>query len=487
MGEHDPVKVYDNPLVSRYASEQMAELWSPQRKFSTWRRIWLALAEAQHELGLLAADGVTPRISPAQLAALRAHLEDIDLQRARDHEEKTRHDVMAHIHTFGDAAPEARDILHLGATSCDITDNADLILLREGLRLIRYRLVGLIDALGNLAARWRDLATVGFTHFQPAQLVTVGKRATLWCHDFILDLEEVEHRLAGLRFRGIKGTTGTQASFLALFGGDHDKVRRLDELVASKMGFEKVEPVTGQTYSRKVDSQILDVLSGIAQSLHKMGTDIRLLAHRQEIDEPSETGQVGSSAMPYKRNPMRSERMCGLARYVTSLTSSAAQTASTQWLERSLDDSVNRRLTLPQGFLATEAALLLAINIISGLKVFPHIICRHVEEVLPWMATENLMMAAVAGGADRQEVHERIRAHSRTVSDALRDGRGSQDLLGLLRADPLFAGVDFEAVLDPEDFIGRAPQQVDEFLAGFVEPIRRRYPEALGQQAVLVR
>src|SRR5438552_2478609 len=386
--------VYDNPLVTRYASREIAELWGPQRKSSTWRRLWLALAEAEHELGLLADDGVTPRIRPAQLADLRAHLDDIDFGRAEVLERQFRHDVMAHIHAFGEACPSARDILHLGATSCFVTDNADLILIRESLRFVRDRLVGLIDALARFAADWADLPTVGFTHFQPAQLTTVGKRASLWCYDFILDLREIEHRLENLRFRGVKGTTGTQASFLALFRGDHDKVGRLDHLVARKLGFEQVYPVTGQTYSRKVDSQVLDVLSGIGQSAHKYGTDLRLLAHEQEVEEAQEAEQVGSSAMAYKRNPMRAERMCGLARFITSLTVSAAQTAATQWLERTLDDSVNRRLTLPQAFLATDGVLRLALNITNGLTVNPEVAARNVDRVFPYMATENILMAA---------------------------------------------------------------------------------------------
>jgi adenylosuccinate lyase len=481
----DSLKVYDNPLISRYAGPEMARLWGAQHKHVTWRRMWIALAEAQFELGLPADDGRTARISPSQLDELRAHIEDIDFALAGAYEEKMRHDVMAHIHAYGDVAPGAKEILHLGATSCDITDNADLVILRDALGLVRTRLVGVIDALARFAEKWRELPTVGFTHFQPAQLTTVGKRACLWCHDFLLDLVEIEHRLATLQFRGIKGTTGTQASFLALFRGDHDKVRRLDRLVANKMGFASVAPVTGQTYSRKIDSHILDALSGIAQSAHKMGTDLRLLAHRQEVDEPIEAEQVGSSAMPYKRNPMRCERMCGLARFVTNLAANAAQTTSTQWLERSLDDSVNRRLTLPQAFLAVDAVLRLALNVAAGLEVFPHIIRRNVMEVLPYMATENLLMAAVAAGADRQEAHERIRMLSRAVTRALREGTGANNLLDLLRGDSLFSRVNFEAVLVPTAFVGRAPQQVEEFISEHIEPLRRRYPQAVGQTASL--
>jgi adenylosuccinate lyase len=479
----DSFQVYDNPLVTRYASREMAELWGPQRKFSTWRRLWVALAEAEHELDLRADDGVTPRITTAQIEQLRAHVDDIDFARAEMHERRRRHDVMAHIDTYGEVCPDARDIIHLGATSCYVTDNTDLLLMREGLRLLRDRLVGVIDALARFAARWRDQATLGFTHFQPAQLTTVGKRACLWCYDFVLDLHELEHRLQTLRFRGVKGTTGTQASFLALFHGDHERVRQLDRLVARKMGFDTVYPVTGQTYSRKVDSQMLDALSGLGQTAHKFGTDLRLLAHRQEIDEPFEAEQVGSSAMAYKRNPMRAERLCGLARFLSSLSVSAAQTAATQWLERTLDDSVNRRLTLPQAFLTADAVLRLALNISNGLIVNREVIDRNVAAILPYMATENILMAAVAHGGDRQQIHECIRRHSHAVTAALKAGADKNDLLERLKADPLLARVDFEAVLDRGQFIGRAPQQVDEFRAEEIEPIRQRYRHLLGQTA----
>jgi adenylosuccinate lyase len=475
--------VYDNPLVTRYASREMAELWGPKRKFGTWRRLWLALAEAEHELGLVADDGVTPRIRPAQLAELRAHLDDIDFQRAEALEHQLRHDVMAHIHAYGDVCPTARDILHLGATSCYVTDNTDLILMREALQLLRDRLVGVIDLLARFAKEWADLATLGFTHFQPAQLTTVGKRASLWCYDFILDLHEIEHRLESLRFRGVKGTTGTQASFLALFRGDHERVRQLDQLVASKMGFAQVYPVTGQTYTRKVDSQVVDALSGLCQSAHKYGTDLRLLAHRQEIEEPFEAAQVGSSAMAYKRNPMRAERMCSLARFVISLATGTAQTAATQWLERTLDDSAIRRLSLPQAFLGADGVLRLALNITKGLVVNRHVIARNVEEALPYMATENLLMAAVAAGADRQAAHERIRGHSRAVTDELKAGGKENDLVARLRADPIFRNLDFDRLLEQSNFIGRAPQQVAEFIEQEVIPIRSRYQNLLNQSA----
>jgi adenylosuccinate lyase len=477
---------YDNPLVTRYASQEMASLWGPLRKFGLWRRIWLALAEAEAELGLQAEDG-SPRITDEQLAQMRGHLDDIDLAAAERYERDLRHDVMAHNHAFGDAAPLARGIIHLGATSCDVTDNADLILIRQALGLVRDRLVGLIDSLATFAERWKELPTVGLTHFQPAQLTTVGKRATLWCQDLLLDLAEVEHRLKTLRFRGVKGATGTQASFLALFRGDAGKVEQLEKLVARKMGFEDCQAVTGQTYPRKVDSMVLDVLAGVGQSLHKLGADIRLLAHRQELDEPTEAGQVGSSAMPYKRNPMRSERMCGLARFLMALPANAAQTAANQWLERTLDDSVNRRLTLPQAFLAADAALRIGLNVVRGLEVFPAVIRANVAAVLPYMATENLLMAAAAAGGDRQEAHEAIRRHSRAVSAEARSGQPGRPLLDRLREDPLFSRVKFEEALRPEEFVGLAPRQVEAFLASQAAPVRARYGHLLGQQADIHR
>jgi len=477
--------VYDNPLVGRYASREMAQLWGPQRKFSTWRRLWLALAEAQHELGMLATADGGSRITQAQLAELRAHLDDIDFARAAVHERRVRHDVMAHIHTYGEVCPTAKDIIHLGATSCYVTDNTDLLLLREGLLMLRARLVGVIDALARFAEQWRDLPTLAFTHFQPAQLTTVGKRASLWCYDFILDFHEIEHRLATLRFRGVKGTTGTQSSFLALFRGNHEMVKQLDRLVARKMGFDEVYPVTGQTYTRKVDSQVLDALSGIGQSASKFGTDLRLLAHRQEVEEPFEAEQVGSSAMAYKRNPMRAERMCGLARFLQTLAVSTAQTASTQWLERTLDDSVNRRLTLPQAFLSADAILRLAVNVAGGLVVHPEVIRRNVDTALPYMATENILMAAVAQGGDRQELHERIRQHSHAVSAQMKSGVERNDLLERLRNDPAFAQVDWQTAASPTGIAGRAPQQVDELIAQEVAPIRQHFAQQLNQSAEL--
>jgi adenylosuccinate lyase len=465
MNEYE---VYDNPLIRRYASREMARIWSPQAKFSTWRRLWVALAEAQRALGL--------KIGEDQIDALRAQVESIDFAAAEAYERRFRHDVMAHIHALGDAAPLARPIIHLGATSCYVTDNADLIAIREALHLVRDRLVSAIDAFADFAARWKDLPCLGYTHFQPAQLVTVGKRATLWCHELILDLGEIERRLAELRFLGVKGTTGTQASFLALFDGDDARVEALDRMVAAAFGFDRTYPVSGQTYSRKVDSQVIAALAGIAESAHRFGMDLRLLAHERELEEPFEAEQIGSSAMAYKRNPMRAERMCSLARFIMALPAAASQTAATQWLERTLDDSAVRRLTLPQGFLATDAVLNLYGNVVPGLVVHPAVIGRHVADQLPFMATENLLMAAVQAGGDRQSLHERIRVHSLAAAHRLKEGAGDNDLIDRLHRDPAFPSLDFEGVMDPGRFVGRAPRQVEDFLAAEVEPIRRRYP-----------
>jgi len=467
--------VYSNPLISRYASRQMATLWGAQRKFSTWRRLWVALAEAEAELGL--------SISKAQIAELTAHTDDIDFTKAADYERKLRHDVMAHVHTYGDAAPSARAIIHLGATSCYVTDNTDLILMREALELVRDRLVGVIAQLSEFAKQNRDLACLGYTHLQPAQPTTVGKRATLWIYDLVQDLEELEHRIASLKARGVKGTTGTQASFLELFHGDHAKVRKLDELVSKKLGFDSSYAVTGQTYSRKVDVQVVDVLAGIAGSAHKAATDLRILQSRKEIEEPFEKHQIGSSAMAYKRNPMRSERICGLARFVISLQSSAAGTLATQWLERTLDDSANRRLVLPQAFLAVDALLLLYENVANGLVVYPQVIARHLAEELPFMATEAILMAAVESGGDRQDLHERIRQHSQSAAAEVKQRGLANDLMDRLAGDEAFESVDLGEMLDPARFVGRAPEQVDEFLAEVVAPILQRYPQRLAGEA----
>jgi adenylosuccinate lyase len=458
---------YDNPLLTRYSSAEMISLWGPQRKFSTWRRLWVALAEAEAELGL--------PITPAQIAQLKAHVDDIDFENAQQHEQRLRHDVMAHVHAYGDVTPDARAIIHLGATSCYVTDNTDLILLREALQLIRARVVAVIQRLADFAQKYRDLPCLGFTHLQPAQPTTVGKRACLWAYDFVMDLAEIEYRLSSLKALGSKGTTGTQASFLELFHGDHEKARKLEELVCRKIGFEADYAVSGQTYSRKIDFQVLAVLSGVAQSAHKMATDIRLLAHRKELEEPFEKDQIGSSAMPYKRNPMRSERICSLGRFVMSLESSAAHTTSVQWLERTLDDSANRRLTLPQSFLAADAVLILCQNVTGGLVVYPKVIAANMAAELPFMASENILMAAVAAGGDRQDLHERIRRHSQAAAAVVKEQGGQNDLLARLASDKAFAKVNLAAVMEPSQFVGRAPQQVDEFIAEVVAPIRAKY------------
>lgn len=458
---------YSNPLISRYASREMSQLWSPQRRHATWRRLWVALAESEKELGL--------NISDEQISQLKANIDNIDFEAAAKYERDLRHDVMAHVHAYGDVCPDARGIIHLGATSCYVTDNADLVLLREGLELVRNRLVQVIDALGAFAAKYRDLPCLGFTHLQPAQPTTVGKRATLWCYDLVLDLEELEHRISKLRFRGVKGTTGTQATFLSLFKGDHSKVETLDRLVTEKLGFEQSYAVTGQTYSRKVDSQIFGALSGIAQSAHKTGSDLRILQGRKELEEPFGEKQIGSSAMAYKRNPMKAERMCSLARFVMSLQSSADQTIATQWLERTLDDSAVRRLNIPQGFLAIDAVLILYQNIAGGMVVYPKSVERHLNEELPFMATEEILMAGVQAGGDRQELHEQIRVHSQEAARQVKEHGQSNDLMERLKDDPAFASVDLSGALDGRRFVGRAPEQVDSFIDNVVQPVRDRY------------
>lgn len=462
---------YENPLLTRYASVEMASIWSAQTKHGLWRRLWVALAEAERELGL--------DIRPEQIEQLRSTVDEIDFAAADRFERQLRHDVMAHVHAWGEQCPQARPIIHLGATSCYVTDNSELIQTKRSLELVRDRLVRVIDALGTFAETWKALPCLGFTHLQPAQPVTVGKRATLWCYDLVLDLEEVEHRLATLRFRGVKGTTGTQATFLTLFNGDHGKVEQLDRLVTAKMGFDAFYPVTGQTYSRKVDAQVLAALGGIGQSCHKAGSDLRILQHRKEVEEPFEEKQIGSSAMAYKRNPMRAERMCGLARFAMSLTQSGEATAATQWLERTLDDSANRRLTLPQSFLAIDAALVIYRNVASGLVVYPKVIESNLAAELPFMATEEILMAGVRAGGDRQDLHERIRVHSVAAAREVKEQGRPNDLMDRLKGDAAFARVDLTGALDASRFVGRAPQQVDGFLREVVGPVRERYAGAL--------
>ena len=461
---------YENPLIFRYASDEMSRLFSPQHKHSAWRRLWVALAEAEAELGL--------PITVEQIDQLRAHVDDIDFAVAGQYERKLRHDVMAHVHAYGDQCPDARPIIHLGATSCFVTDNTDLMILREALTRVCEKVAATIHVLGEFAAKHRDLPTLGFTHLQPAQPTTVGRRACLWAYDLALDLTELEHRLKQLRARSTKGTTGTQASFLKLFAGDHAKVKALESSVAEKLGFTKSYAVTGQTYSRKIDSQILDVLSGIAQSSHKAASDFRLLANRKELEEPFEKDQIGSSAMAYKRNPMRSERICSLARFVISLQSSTANTMANQWMERTLDDSANRRLVLPQAFLATDAVLILYQNITSGLVTYPQVIAKNLLAELPFMATENILMAAVAAGGDRQDLHERIRLHSLAAADRVKQQGEANDLMSRLAADEAFASVDLDAMMDASQFVGRAPEQVAEFIEDVVGPVRAEYVDA---------
>ncbi|MBQ9872887.1 MAG: adenylosuccinate lyase [Thermoguttaceae bacterium] len=459
---------YDNPLIERYASREMCEHFGPQKKFSTWRKLWVALAESELELGL--------PVTREQVDELKAHIDDIDFEVAATYEKKLRHDVMAHVHTYGDVCPSARGVIHLGATSCFVTDNGDCILYRDALKMVRDRLVAVIDSLAKFASKYRALPCLGLTHLQPAQPTTVGKRATLWTYDLATDLEDLEYRLSKMRTLGNKGTTGTQASFLKLFDGDHAKVRELERRVCEKIGFEKPYAVTGQTYPRKLDAQILDVLSRIAQSAHKFGTDMRILAHKKELEEPFEKNQIGSSAMAYKRNPMRCERVCSLARFVMSLQSSPAMTIATQWMERTLDDSANRRLSIPQAFLAIDAILIIMKNVVDNIVVYPKVIEKNLRAELPFMATENILMAAVEAGGDRQDLHEHIRQHSVAAANVVKIEGGENDLLQRLRNDPVFAKVDIDAEIAPEKFIGRAPEQVDEFIQEIVDPIRQKYP-----------
>ena len=473
MTRHDR---YSSPLAERYASSAMLELWSPATRHGLWRQLWLALAEAEQELGVPIPDDA--------IAQMRDHLHDIDFDVVAAYERRFRHDVMAHVHAFGDVAPAARGFVHYGATSAYVTDNGDLILMRRGLELLRGKLLSVLRALAAFAREWRNEPTLGSTHLQPAQPTTVGKRATLWMQDLVLDIADVEHRIATLPFRGVKGTTGTQASFLEIFGGDHDKVRELDKRVTAKMGFARSIPVSGQTYSRKVDAQVLAVVAGVASSAMKFSGDIRVLQSVGEIEEPFEKEQIGSSAMAYKRNPMRSERIASLARFVVTLEPNANLTHGTQFFERTLDDSANRRLVIPESFLATDAILILMENIARGLEVHPARIQRRLRDELPFMATEELIVRAVRAGGDRQEAHERIRQHSIEAARALKDGAPRNDMLDRLSADPSFgvSVADMESALDPHRFVGRAPQQVDEFLADVVEPLLAGHTEVASDE-----
>ena len=456
----------------------MLRLFSPQMKFGLWRRLWVELAGAEKELGIT-------RISDDAIRQMEAKLDDIDFAKAADWEKRLRHDVMAHVRTFEEAAPAAKGIIHLGATSQYVVDNADLIIMRDAMKLLCVRLANAIDALAQLALKWKDLPTLGYTHFQPAQLTTVGKRATLWAQDLAIDLEELEYRISTLRFRGVKGTTGTQASFLSLFDGDHRKCDELDRIVTQRFGFDASFVVTGQTYPRKVDAAIVSSLAGVAASVHRFCNDVRLLAGMKQLEEPFEEEQVGSSAMAYKRNPMRCERATGLARFVISLSSSPLQTAAEQWFERTLDDSSNKRLSIPEPFLAIDGCLQIVVNVARGLVVYPKTIEAAVMGELPFMATEEILMAGVRAGGDRQELHEVIRRHSMAAAEQVKMHGRPNDLLDRLKTDPTFARVELDKVMDPRQYVGRAPQQVEQFIAAVVEPIRQRYREQLGQDVAL--
>ncbi len=469
---------YESPLSSRYASDEMQYIFSPIKKFTTWRRLWIALARGEMELGL--------PITQEQIDEMEANVDNVDFEAAARYEKELRHDVMAHIHAWGDQCPKARPIIHLGATSCYVGDNTDIILMKEGLELIRDELVRVIDNLARFADRYKATPTLGFTHFQAAQLTTVGKRASLWTNEFLMDLHEVEYRLSTLKLLGSKGTTGTQASFMELFHGDQEKIKALEEKIAAEMGFDGVVPVSGQTYSRKMDSYVLNTLAGIAQSASKFATDLRLLSHLKEMEEPYEAHQIGSSAMPYKRNPMRSERICALSRYVISDTVNPAITASTQWFERTLDDSANKRISVPEAFLATDAILRICQNVTSGLIVHEKVIEKHIQEELPFMASENIMMDAVLRGGDRQELHERIRVHSLEAGRNVKELGLDNNLIDLIAADPLFGMTreELTAHLEPSRYIGRCPDQVTEFLENDVRPVLEQYASALDGRKV---
>lgn len=457
--------IYQNPLTARYASKEMSFIFSDDYKFSTWRKLWVVLAESEMQLGL--------NITEQQVEELKQHIYDINYDEAEKREKETRHDVMSHVYAYGLQCPNAKPIIHLGATSAYVGDNTDVIQMTEGIKLIKIKLINTMNNMAEFALKYKDLPTLGFTHFQAAQLTTVGKRCTLWLQDFLMDLEELEFQLGRMKLRGVKGTTGTQASFMSLFNGDHDKIRRLDQMVAEKMGFEKTFAVTGQTYSRKLDSQVLNVLAQIAESAYKFSNDMRLLQHLKEVEEPFEKQQIGSSAMAYKRNPMRSERISALSRFVIVNTLNPAITAATQWFERTLDDSANKRLAIPQAFLAVDSILNIMINITSGLVVYEKMIKKHVDLELPFMATELLLMEAVMRGGDRQELHEKIRLYSMEAGKRVKEEGLDNNLIDLIRQDNEFklTSEDIERLMDAKNFIGRAPEQVDEFLKEHINPI----------------
>ena len=471
---------YKSPLSERYASRQMQYIFSPDMKFKTWRKLWIALAETEKELGL--------PITQEQIDELKAHKDDINYDVAKERERQVRHDVMSHVYAYGQQCPKAKGIIHLGATSCYVGDNTDIIIMTDALKLVRRKLINVMAELAKFADQYKNQPTLAFTHFQPAQPTTVGKRATLWLHDLYLDLEDLDYVISTMKMLGSKGTTGTQASFLELFDGDHDKCRRADEIIASKMGFDSCYPVSGQTYSRKVDTRVLNVLAGIAQSAHKFSNDVRLLQHLKEVEEPFEKNQIGSSAMAYKRNPMRSERIASLANYVMSDVMNPMLVASTQWFERTLDDSANKRLSIPEGFLAVDGILDLYLNVVDGLVVYPKVIEKHFMAELPFMATENIMMDAVKAGGDRQELHERIRQLSMEAGKNVKEKGLDNNLLELIAGDSAFglSMEDLQTAMDPKRYIGRAPEQVDEFLKEIVRPILEKNKEVLGAKAEIL-
>ena len=468
---------YQSPLSERYASKEMQYIFSPEKKFKTWRKLWIALAETEKELGL--------PITDEQIEELKAHQDDINFEAAKEREKLVRHDVMSHVYAYGLQCPKAKGIIHLGATSCYVGDNTDLILMTEALQLVRKKLLNVMSELASFADKYKNQPTLAFTHFQPAQPTTVGKRATLWLLDLTLDLEDLDHVIGSMKLLGSKGTTGTQASFLELFDGDHEKCRKADQMIAEKMGFKECYPVSGQTYSRKIDSRVLSVLAGIAQSAHKFSNDIRLLQHLKEVEEPFEKNQIGSSAMAYKRNPMRSERMASLANYVMSDMMNPMLVASTQWFERTLDDSANKRLSIPEGFLAVDGILDLYLNVVDGLVVYPKVIEKRLMSELPFMATENIMMDAVKAGGDRQELHERIRELSMEAGRNVKVEGKDNNLLELIAADPSFnlSLEELQKTMDPMRYVGRAPQQVEEFLNEVIRPILKENEEILGLKA----
>nr|WP_314981971.1 adenylosuccinate lyase [uncultured Stomatobaculum sp.] len=468
---------YLSPLSERYASAEMQYLFSPEKKFRTWRKLWIALAETERELGL--------PITEEQIAELKAHAEDINYEVAEAREREVRHDVMSHVYAYGTQCPSAKGIIHLGATSCYVGDNTDIILMTEGLRIVRRELLNVVAELANFAEKYKDLPTLAFTHFQPAQPTTVGKRATLWMNELLLDFEDLDHVLANMKLLGCKGTTGTQASFKELFEGDEEKIKKIDPMIAEKMGFSACVPVSGQTYSRKIDTRVLNVLAGIAQSAHKFSNDIRLLQHLKEVEEPFEKSQIGSSAMAYKRNPMRCERMASLANYVMSDVMNPMLVASTQWFERTLDDSANKRLSIPEGFLAIDGILRLYMNVVDGLVVYPKVIEKRLMAELPFMATENIMMDAVKAGGDRQELHEKIRELSMIAGQHVKAEGKDNDLLALIAADPSFRLnlEDLEKTMQPERYIGRSAEQVTDYLREVVKPLLAENQGELGEKA----